>query len=532
MKQGDEIGNFSVEAVAEIARLQKDNGRLQGDNDRLLDDKTKLSEENIRLRQELLYYKRLAYGRRSEKRIPIVPEGQLFLPFDGKEKLSEETSDIKPIVEEIAAETQNRRNKQPKPHRAKREEIPADIERRERIIEPEGVDLDKMIKIGEDVREILHYIPGSFWVDRVVRPIYKEQYPDKSNLNTPIFQAEAIETFIPRSIAGNSLLCRILISKYVDHLPEYRQLEIFKRDGVKLAASTVNGWVHQTATQLYPLYQCLVESVLSCDYIQVDESTLPVIDRLRKKAVNEYIWGVHDVMNRQMFFHYNQGSRSQETVVALLRNYRGAVQTDGYEAYNIYEHKEGVLLLACWAHARRKFEAALSENEKMAGQALDYISLLYQIEANLKEKELTYEQIAAERKRLAYPILRNFEVWLNKIALELLPKSLMGKAVAYTFALYIRLVRYVSDGRFQIDNNLIENTIRPLALGRKNYLFCGHHDAAKNTGLFYSFFGSCKLADVNPADWLLDVLENIKDCKVSELHKFLPSNWAKNYPRK
>ena len=323
---------------------------------------------------------------------------------------------------------------------------------------------------------------------------------------------------------GNSILTQLIISKYVDHLPVYRQLSIFKRLGIKLSASTISSWLHEISTALYPLYEKLVEDTLSSDYIQMDESTIPVIDDEKKRAVKGYIRSVLDMNSPQVFFHYDKGSRSQTTLVSILRNYRGTVQSDGYEAYGIYEDKDGVLLLSCWAHARRKFENALAENKTLANQALNYISLLYQIEANLKEKALSAEEIVKERKRLAYPILLTFEKWMLDISPELLPKSLMGKVIAYTFSIYHRLVRYVCDGRYQIDNNPIENAIRPLALGRKNYLFCGNHDTAKDAALFYSLLGSCKQAGINPEEWLLYVLNNVKDCKTSELVRFLPKN--------
>jgi transposase len=521
---------FPATVITEILKLQEENQHLQeenqhlqGENQHLQDAIQHLREENIKQAQELLYYKRLFYGRRSEKRMPAVPSGVLFLPF-GEESIPEETPDIEPIVEEIQTESRKRK-KQVVKSRPKREEIPADIERITRVIEPSGVDLSEMIKIGEDVREVLHYIPGKFYVDKVIRPLYKKKEQNKESLNTVIYQAEPVETFLPKSIAGDTLLTQLIISKYADHLPIYRQLEIFKREGVKLSAATVCSWFHQTATQLYPLYEKLVSNILSSDYIQVDETTLPVIDSEKKRAVKGYLWSVHDVHSRHVFFHYDKGSRSQRTLVSLLRNYQGTVQSDGYEAYSIYEDKQGVLLLGCWAHARRKFENALSEDRQKANTALDYIALLYQVEANLKEKTLSDEEIAQERKRLSYPILLQFEKWMHDIAPELLPKSLLGKAVAYTFSIYHRLVRYVADGKYQIDNNLVENAIRPVALGRKNYLFCANHDTAQDTALFYSFLISCKQAGVNPHEWLLDILSKIKDCKISKLESLLPANW-------
>lgn len=487
-----------------------------------------LKEEKQRLLQELLYYKRYYFGRRSEKRMPDVPDGQLFLPFEGEKTLPEETPDLRSVVEEIQVESHKRKKQTPR-KQPRREEIPAEIERRERVIEPAGMDVSLMQKIGEDVREVLQYTPGSFYVDRIVRPIYKDKALPKEAVSTPIYQAVPVETFIPKSIAGNTLLARLIISKYLDHLPIYRQLEIFKRDGVKLAESTVCNWMQEVATGLYPLYEKLTQRVLSSDYIQMDESTLPVIDKEKKRAVKGYVWVVRDVGTGQVFFHYDKGSRSRQTMLSILKDYQGTLQTDGYEAYSIYEQKEGVLLLGCWAHARRKYESALSEDKKLADEALDYIRLLYQIEANLKEKKLPPDEIAAERKKLSYPILLHFEEWMNQTFLKVTPKSLLGKAITYSFSIYHRLVRYVSDGRYQLDNNGIENTIRPLALGRKNYLFAGNHHTAQDTALYYSFLVSCKQVGINPEEWLLDVLNQIKERKTSELDELLPLNWAKKH---
>lgn len=511
--------------VNSLQELQNKMTVLEGKN-------TLLEEENLKLRQELLYYKRFCYGRRSEKRMPEKPRGPLFALFEGQEHLPEETPDIQPIAEEIRVESYNRKKKKIKKQIPRREKIPADIERRTRIIHPADVDWQTMVKIGEDVREILHYIPGQFYVDRIVRPIYKAKEREKDSLSTPLYQAPVIETFIDKSFAGTSLLAQIIIGKYMDHLPVYRQLAIFKRGGVQLSASSVGGWIHEVATQLYPFYQSLVENVLASGYVQIDESTLPVIDNEKKRAVKGYIWAVRDVINNQVFFHYDRGSRSQKVLISLLRDYQGVVQSDGYEAYSIYEDKKGVLLLGCWAHARRKFENALSEDKKQATLALDYIGLLYQIEANMKEKNFSPEQIAQERERLAYPILMRFEQWMLSTHSGLLPKSLLAKAIEYTFSIYHRLIRYVADGRYQIDNNGIENAIRPLAIGRKNYLFCGNHDSAEDTALYYSLLGSCKLAGVNPMEWFLEVLENIKDCKKNDLGKFFPQNWAKTHTEK
>ena len=279
----------------------------------------------------------------------------------------------------------------------------------------------------------------------------------------------------------------------------------------------------------------LRELVLESDYIQVDESTVPVIDHEKRRAVKAYLWVVRAVMKDLMFFHYDRGSRAQKVVIDLLRDYQGAVQTDGYEAYSIYEHKKGVLLLGCWAHARRKFTEALKEDKTGAEYALEQIGLLYNVEAMATDQQMDYNSRAAVRVRLAYPVMCAFEKWIVNYMPKALPKGRMSNALTYTYSLFHRLSRYHLDGRYQIDNNLIENTIRPLALGRKNYLFCGNHDAAENAAIMYSLFGCCQASGVNPREWLIDVLTRIPYYNTDyskDLAELLPHNWKQSQPSK
>jgi hypothetical protein len=270
---------------------------------------------------------------------------------------------------------------------------------------------------------------------------------------------------------------------------------------------------------------------MATDYIQVDESTVPVINNEKHRAVKAYLWVVRSVIKDLLFFHYDRGSRAQKVVVELLKDYQGTVQTDGYEAYSIYEHKKGVLLLGCWAHARRKFNEALKEDKAGAEYALEQIGMLYRVETMATDQQLNYEQRAELRARLAYPVICAFEKWIEKHYPKVLPKGRMGKALSYTYGLLHRLSRYHLDGRYQIDNNLIENSIRPLALGRKNYLFCGNHEAAENAAIMYSLLGSCKACDVNPREWLTDVFSRIPEYNADyskDLADLLPHNWKRN----
>jgi hypothetical protein len=333
---------------------------------------------------------------------------------------------------------------------------------------------------------------------------------------------------MPRSNAGASLLADILLGKYMYHLPFHRKIAMLKQAGVSLPASTVNGWFSGSSDLLRALYYRLRELVLATDYIQVDESTIPVVNNEKNRTVKAYLWVVRSVMKNLVFFHYDKGSRAQRVILELLHDYQGAVQTDGYEAYSIYENKKGVLLLGCWAHARRKFTESLKEDKSGAEYALEQIGMIYKVEAMAEDQDMDPEQRAELRQRLAYPILTAFEKWIVNYYPKALPKGRMSKALSYTYNLFHRLSRYHLDGRYQIDNNGVENDIRPLALGRKNYLFCGNHDAAENAAIMYSLLGCCKATDVNPQEWLTEVLTRIPEYNNNynlDLADLLPHNW-------
>ena len=244
---------------------------------------------------------------------------------------------------------------------------------------------------------------------------------------------------------------------------------------------------------------------------------------------------IRAVMENLVFFHYDHGSRAQKVVIPLLKDFQGALQTDGYEVYKMYEDKKGVLPLGCWAHARRKFEEALKEDKVRAEYALAQIGMLYDVERRADEEKLSFEERSDLRCRLSYPIMVAFEKWLVNEYPKVLPKGRMGKAIKYTYEIYHRLTRYHLDGRYRIDNNLAENSIRPLALGRKNYLFCGNDDAAENAAVIYSLMGCCKAGEVNFREWLVYVLENIHDYDMDyskDLAELLPHNWKSNNSQK
>lgn len=336
---------------------------------------------------------------------------------------------------------------------------------------------------------------------------------------------------IPKGNAGPSLLADLLISKYLYHIPFHRKIEMLKQANLHLPASTVNDWFIKSSYLLRSLYYRLREIILKSNYIGVDESIIPVIHDKKHQTMKAYLWAVRSVMDGLVFFHYDKGSRAQKVVVELLKDYQGAIQTDGYEAYSIYERKQGVLLLGCWVHCRRYFFDALSEDRDKAEYALEQIRMLYTIESMCDDKELSYEERAAERARLAYPILVAFEKWIFKELVNIKFKGRLYRALRYTYNIYHRLTRYHLDGRYRLDNNLTEQIIRPISLGRKNFMIIGNHESAENTAMMYSFTACCKTAEVDPHLWLTDVLTKIpyyNQDYSKDLAELLPHNWKKS----
>ena len=484
-----------------------------------------LKEEELKRKNErILYLERQLFGRRSEKRLPDYGSAQLSLfdPEQGTQSLEQETPELTSLIEDIKLKAEKRRTlKKARAISQKRSyKIPANIERRETIIDPENVDTFNMTKIGEDVNERLMLEPSKFWVERTVRPLYK-MAEEQHATSTSIVQAPVKPSILPGSMAGESLLSQIIVDKFLYHIPEYRQAIRFKELGVEITTSSINRWVHAIAEKLYPLYIAQMERVLSSNYIQVDETSHSVTDR-PGSARKAYIWVVRSVLSPGVFFHYDKGSRSQEVPLKMLKDYQGALQTDGYAAYSIYEEKQGVLPLGCMAHVRRKFENALLTTPE-AQQALEYIALLYMLEGNLKAEGADYEQIRKEREQKAYPLLQQMESWMKKTYDTCTPKSPLGKAISYAFGMWPRISRYCKEGYFQIDNNGVENAIRPITLGRKNYLFSGNNSGAEDNCIFYTLIGSCLQAGVEPHQWLTATLEKIPLLQT-------PIHWEKLLP--
>ena len=330
---------------------------------------------------------------------------------------------------------------------------------------------------------------------------------------------------IEKAIAGPGLLAQIVIDKYVDHLPLHRQMQRFERAGVKIPYSTLTDWVSATCKLINPLYEALKAEIIKSGYIHADETTIKVLDNDKKgKTHRGYYWVYNNSPGKLVFFDY-QESRGKEAPEGILKEYTGYLQTDGYQVYESYGNQQGITLLHCMAHARRYFVEARDHDARRADYVLEKIQQLYAIERNAKEQALDYESIKAERKEKSVPILDELGKWMKEQYIQTLPKSPIGKALAYSIDRWDRLCLYTTNGMLNIDNNPVENNIRPVAIGRKNYLFCGSHEAATRSAMLYSLLGTCKMHGVNPFVWLRDVLEKIPSHSMKNIKELLPHNW-------
>ncbi|NJO67905.1 MAG: IS66 family transposase [Bacteroidetes bacterium] len=471
----------------------------------------RLTADNLYLKHELEKLKRMLFGAKSERFISDVHPSQLTLGLGVDPIVAPE-----PEKETVTYERQKPAEKKEAVH--SRQPLPSHLPRQEVILEPENKE-EGAKKIGEEVTEVLEYTPGQLYVKKYVRPKYAQ--PQEKG----IVIANLPSLPIPKGNAGASLIAYIIISKFCDHLPFYRQVQMFKRLEISIAESTINDWFKGGCEALEPLYEELLKLIRQTTYLQADETPIPVLDKDHPGATHQgYHWVYHSPPEKIVIFDYQRG-RGKESPKNMLKDFKGHLQTDGYAGYDTFERQKDITLLACMAHARRKFDEALKNDKVRAGYFLEKVQELYAIERYCRENDYDNEKRKALRQEKALPILIQLEEWLKENIHQVLPQSGIGKAIAYTLGLWHRLKRYVDNGNVEIDNNLIENSIRPVALGRKNYLFAGSHDGAKRAAIIYSFLGTCKMNNVNPAEWLTDVLNRIHDHKAKKLSELLPQNW-------
>lgn len=483
--------------------------------------KEELVAENVQLKAELAELKRLVFGRKSERFVADQPQAEqlnLFVQHD------HEATPGKTVQQ--AVQGHYRKKAQPK-----RLKLPDDLPVVEVRIEPHPDEIQGWVKIGEEITEELDYVPGYLRINRYIRSKFarpkSEQSPDTEGEN--IFIAPLPSRVIDKGIPSAGLLTYILVSKFIDHLPYYRILKIFKRAGMDIPASTVNGWVSKCIDLLRVLYLYHQARLMECDYLMADETKIRVLKSpnrkgKKNKAHQGYFWVYYDPGGKQTLFVYDPG-RGGKYPRAHLKGFQGHLQTDGYSVYDAFDKSEAITLVGCMAHIRRKFEHALNNDRQRATHVLKAMQSLYILERRAREEAYSIEQRLELRHKQARPIMEELKEWLLENRDQVLPKSSIGEAINYALNRWKYMERYLDDGKLEIDNNLVENAIRPVAIGRKNYLFAGSPQGAEWAAIIYSLLSSAVNCGHNPSQYLKDILLRLPDQPLNYLDELLPVHW-------
>ena len=517
--EGKDIHSSTVQALnVTIASLSKTNEAQA---------KTIASLE-LRIKElsaQVAYLNRQLFGRKSEKLQPQNPlQMDLFadMPVDTP---AEPEQNLDTVTGEVIV-----KKKQARKNRTMLESLP--VLKRD-VIDVEGIDLTRYKRIGEEITEVVEFEPGNLYRHQYVRIKYGLIDP-----SAPVKTGEGIKIApmpmlpIYKGIASASLLTEILLQKYEYHMPFYRQIKQFEHLGIKgLTESTMDGWYKQVMLLLKPLYAALKKEVFKADYCQADETTTPVVDKEKHKTSKEYLWMVRAVMERLVVFHYDNGSRAGAVIESLANqyNFRGYLQCDGFAGYeSAFKTSTAVSLVNCMAHIRRKFDYAMEQDEENSKYALSKIQQLYQIEKECDKAGATADERKEIRQQKARPAMEELKGWLEQMAVKYGSSTLLGKAAGYAYVRWSNMMRYIDDGRIKIDNNLAENELRPITLGRKNYLFCGNHEAAENMCVVISLLSTCRNHDVNPREYLGDIIARMpymEKATHEQLVELLPHRW-------
>jgi transposase len=466
------------------------------------------------------------YGRRSEKLDP----NQLMFDTLVREAADQPPAQIEPLAElpETKVPEKKRRTttkrrhpgRLPIPEHVERVEIVLDIPDQDKRCPETGKPLKQ---IGWEVSEKLEYRPGKLLVNVYKRPKYAS--PDSLAAGqVGVITASMPDHPIERCKADVGLLSYIIVSKFADHLPLYRQNGIFEREGVEIPRATQTSWVLQTYDAVELLEDELKKAVLESGVLFTDDSIIPLQVKGRGKVRKARLWVyVRGDPDPPLTVYDFSPDRSKQRPLDFLEGYQGYVHADAYSGYDELFRGEGVIEVGCWVHARRKFdEAALSRPEE-ATEVLASIAQLYQVETACRD--MTPEQRHTFRLEHSRPLIDDFFQRMEELKSLTLPSEPLRKAVDYALNQRQALYRYLDDGRLKPDNNTAENAIRPLALGRKNWLFAGSERGARATALYLGLIQSCKACQVNPWEYFNDMLRRIMSHPVNRLRELLPDQW-------
>ncbi len=473
-------------------------------------------QENSLLRQKIDALVRRVFGSSSEQ----VDRKQLEL-------LLQLAASATP-VESVPAAARQEVKVQSRKTRAPR--LPEHLPVVEEVIEPEPVKQqpDQWRCIGQEVSEQLDFEPARFLRRRIIR----KKYVSRRDVDLAPVIAPLPERLLDRSLPAPGLLAHILVSKYCDHLPLYRQEQIYaQRHQVQISRQTLARWVELAADWLKPIYEQIRTGVMAGGYVQVDETPIDYLEPGNGKTRQGYLW-TGSRPQADVFFHWETSRATACLENVIPATFTGTIQCDGYAAYRAFANGRGqtITLAGCWAHVRRKFYEARESSPRLAGWWLNQIQQLYRIEARLREHHAGPSLRAAVRASESRPVIKRIERALIKLKASgrQLPQSPLGSAIDYALGQWRTLEVYLSDGRVEIDNNLVENAFRPTAIGKKNWLFIGEADAGQRSAIVYTLIECCRRRGLNPFAYLRDVLSRLPNMTNHQIPTVLPATWAKN----
>ena len=507
------LQNFAEQLAAQMEALQSQYASAL----KIISDKDKELQKLSIIEHQYEQLKRLLYARSSEKSSFVLP-GQLSLDINAEIIEACNIND----GQKVESYTKHKAEKQKHPGR---NEIPKHIERKYVDMHPDNLPEDAEL-FDTLESEQLEYDPAKLFATVYRRYKYKRSKED----GTTEFFIATLPEEKDKSLAAPSLKAHVTTEKYMWHMPIHRQMQKFGQSGIILNENTIGDWINGTCRSLTAIYDVLRSSIVkpACGYMMADETHITVLDSDKgkgKKSHMGYMWSYCNPVDRLVFFEYQKG-RGNKHARAVLQNFKGYLHTDGYNVYKHYGSMQGVTHVNCNAHARRKFHEAKFTDRKRGEHALMLYGRLYGVESYCKEQNLSFDQRKEIRQEKSVPIFDELKEWIREEIPRLTTlRSPIGKAMAYFSEREKQLGVFLHDGMLLMDTNLIENSIRPIALGRNNYLFAGSHDAAQNAAIIYSLFATCKLHEVNAYDWLKYVITAMPTFPANRIKELLPQNW-------
>ncbi len=489
-----DMGGETAVLPADVGGLQRLVVQLQHDN-KVLHSKAEVLEDELRLLRHKIF------GRRSE-RFSVEDLRQSSLFDEAEYTIEVQTRKLSEPAVEVSAYRRVKRGRKPLPADLPREEVVHDIPEEEKICACGAL----LVRIGEETSEKLEIIPQQLKVIRHIRPKYACKKCEGTESEQAVKIAPVPPQIIPKSIATPGLLAYVMVSKFCDAIPFYRQEKLFRRIGIELSRVDFCNWAIQVARQCDPLIEVFLDEIRAGPVVQMDETPLQVMKELgRANTMKSYMWVMRGgpPENPVIVYRYHP-TRGAKIPLGYLSEYEGYLQTDGYEGYESTGSLPGIIHAGCWAHARRKFDEAAKASKKTgsAEEALGQIRKIYRIERELRSQELEPEVFMEKRKELVLPILEDFKEWLDTKALQVPPSTLLGKAVNYALNEWEKLLRYLDSPYLTPDTNLVENSIRPFVLGRKNWLFSGSPRGAHASATLFSLIETAKATGLEPYRYL------------------------------